>query len=105
MSELEATLLWQMRALGLPDPEREYHFHPVRKWRFDYAWPSMRLAVEVDGWGHQKLNRYTGDIEKMNAAALAGWRVLHVTGAMVRDGRGCALIEEAIQEMRREHES
>lgn len=25
----------------------EYRFHPVRKWRFDFAFPSLRLAIEI----------------------------------------------------------
>ena len=32
--------------LGL---EREYKFHKTRKWRFDFAYPDIQLAVEIDG--------------------------------------------------------
>lgn len=32
--------------------EREYVFHPKRKWRFDFAWPHIKLAVEVEGGVH-----------------------------------------------------
>jgi len=48
-SELEATLAMHIRVNGLPEPEREYRFHPRRKWRFDAAWPDAKLAVEVEG--------------------------------------------------------
>lgn len=41
MSLGEETLLLQLRALKLPAPEREYRFHPGRRWRFDFAWPSL----------------------------------------------------------------
>ena len=27
----------------------EYRFHPVRRWRFDYAFPDKRVYLEVDG--------------------------------------------------------
>ena len=27
----------------------EYRFHPSRDWRFDFAIPSRRVAVEVEG--------------------------------------------------------
>ena len=27
----------------------EYRFHPTRKWRFDYAWPENKIALEVEG--------------------------------------------------------
>ncbi len=30
-------------------PNREHRFHPTRKWRFDFAWPDDRLAVEMEG--------------------------------------------------------
>jgi len=33
--------------ISRPDVERK--FHPVRKWRFDYAWPEYLIAVEVEG--------------------------------------------------------
>ena len=29
--------------------EKEFKFHPKRKWRFDYAFPFLMIAVEVDG--------------------------------------------------------
>ena len=54
-------------------PEREYRFHPIRRWRFDFAWPDQLIAVEVDGnaW-HTKGGGRHGtdkDREKINAAA------------------------------------
>ena len=32
-----------------PEPELEYRFHPFRKWRFDFAWPEQKVAVEMEG--------------------------------------------------------
>ena len=69
-SQLEATFAQQILALGLPEPEREYQFDEARKWKFDFAWPEKRVAVEIDGRGHQRDSRYYGDIEKGNRAAL-----------------------------------
>lgn len=62
----------------------EYRFHPARRWRFDYALPAVRLAVEIDGgaWMQGRHNRAAGfiaDMAKLNAAAEAGWRVLRFT--------------------------
>lgn len=45
-------LLIQLRGAGLPEPETEYLFHPKRKWRLDYVWVPVGLAVEVDGGIH-----------------------------------------------------
>ena len=63
---------------------REYRFYPSRMWRFDYAIPSLRIAIEIDGgiWIQGRHNRpsgYVGDMEKFNAAATLGWVVLKFT--------------------------
>lgn len=88
---LEDRLELQMRAHGLPTPEREYRFHDVRRWRFDFAWPELRVAVEVDGgtWAAGRHNRgagFEGDAEKLNAATALGWRVFRYTATRVRSG-------------------
>ena len=63
---------------------REYRFHPVRKWRFDYALPSEHVAIEVEGgvWTkgrHINPKGFLADIEKYNTATAMGWRVFRVT--------------------------
>ncbi len=72
------------KAHGLPEPVAEHRFHPTRRWRFDYAWPDHRVALEVEGgiWSggrHTRGAGYLGDLEKYNAATLLGWRVLRTT--------------------------
>ena len=88
-------------AAGLPEPVEEFRFDPVRKWRFDYAWPEHRLALEAEGgtWSggrHVRGKGYERDCEKYNAAALQGWKVLRVTTAMMNDGRALACLEAAL---------
>jgi hypothetical protein len=89
-SDLEATFAFYWRTLAptAPEPEREWRFDTDRKWRFDFAWPIFRLAVEVDGgtWAggrHTRGGGYERDAEKLNAAALAGWRVVRLTRGML----------------------
>ena len=101
MSALEDTLARQIRLLGLPEPVRELRFHDTRRWRFDFAWPDQMLAVEVEGgvWSrgrHVRGQGFTRDCEKLNAAALLGWRVLRIPGEWVEDGTALALVEEAL---------
>ena len=60
---------------------KELQFHPDRKWRFDYAFPSRKIAIEIDGaiWTLGRHNRprgYLNDMEKLNTAASMGWLVL-----------------------------
>jgi len=68
-------------AAGLPSPVREFRFHDVRKWRFDYAWPREKVALEIEGgvWTggrHTSGAGFVKDVEKYNLATVAGWRVL-----------------------------
>ena len=72
-----------LRSVGLPAPVREHRFHPVRRWRFDYAWIDHKVALEVEGgvWTggrHTRGAGFVGDLEKYNAAVVAGWRVVRV---------------------------
>jgi hypothetical protein len=77
------------RALQRVAPEsgwdlcREHVFHPTRKWRFDFAFPIVKLAIEVDGrgrdnelGGHQTVTGVRNDHEKQNAAIALGWKVM-----------------------------
>jgi len=91
-SSLERTFTFYWRALadGLPEPERECRFASPRRWRFDFAWPAQRVAVECDGGTysggrHTRGDGYRRDAEKLNAASALGWRVFRVTADMLRD--------------------
>ena len=71
-------------AQRLPAPVTEHRFHPSRKWRFDYAWPDVKVALEVEGgvWTGGRHTSSTGflkDMEKYNAAATLGWVILRFT--------------------------
>lgn len=64
--------------------EKEWRFHPVRKWRFDFALPDKLIACEYEGIysdksRHTTKSGYQGDIEKYNEAQKLGWRVLRFT--------------------------
>ncbi len=64
--------------------EQEYRFHPIRKWRFDFAIPDYMIAIEIEGGAHVqgRHNRAAGfikDMEKYNTAALMGWRIFRFT--------------------------
>jgi len=72
-------------------PQREYVFHPGRRWRFDFAWPEEKIAVEIEGGTfqngrHQRPLGFENDCRKYNAAVLDGWKVLRFTTRMVTSG-------------------
>lgn len=63
---------------------KEHKFHPDRRWRFDYAIPEYKIALEVEGgvWTqgrHTRSQGFLGDMEKYNTATLMGWRVFRCT--------------------------
>jgi very-short-patch-repair endonuclease len=71
---------WKDYGLG-KIPRTEYRFHLVRKYRFDFAWPDEKVAVEIDGFGggHQSKVALSKDNEKTNLAQQCGWIVLRYT--------------------------
>lgn len=91
--------------INMPRPLTEHKFHPVRKWRFDYAWPSEMVAVEIEGgvWSNGRHTRgegYTDDLVKYNEAALLGWLVLRFTHEQIEDGTYIPYLREALKQRR-----
>ena len=101
MSTIEDLLESQLTDYCLPDFVREYKAIEGRKFKWDFAFLSQRLLIEVQGGvfmrrgGHTSGVGVTRDCEKHNLAMLAGWRDLLVTSQMVKDGRALAWIMEA----------
>ena len=93
-SEGEETFALLLTTTDLPIPEREYMFAKSigRRWRFDFAWPDSKIAVEIEGGTWTSKSRHTtgkgfmDDCEKYNAAAEMGWRVFRFTTDMVTGG-------------------
>lgn len=78
---------WEMEMMlklaGL-EYETELVFHPVRKWRADFAVPSLRILIEYEGLfseksRHTTIGGFIADCEKYNSAAKLGWKVLRYT--------------------------
>lgn len=87
----------QLKSIGFPAVP-EYKFHPSRKWRFDFAYPLNKLAIEVHG-GIYRQGRHTrgkgfeNDREKMNEAQIMGWTVLEVTPRQIKTGAALEWVE------------
>lgn len=108
--ESEAERAFKTRWLGLSTLDleavpmyQEYKFVHFRNWRFDFAWPEQRVAVEIEGGvymrvsGHTSAAGYQKNCEKYNAAIEAGWVVLRYTPQMVKaDPQGCIRQIEAV---------
>jgi hypothetical protein len=82
--------------------EKEFKFHPTRKWRFDYAIKAYKIAIEIEGgiWingRHTRGSGAVGDLEKYNQAVLLGWRLLRFTPQQFKNGDAYFLIKELIE--------
>lgn len=97
-SHLELCLELDLVKHGIPKPEQEYRFDDKRRWRFDFAWPSLMVACEVEGgvWSngrHTRGSGFIGDLEKYNAAMLRGWSVYRCTREMIMSGEAVKTIK------------
>ena len=98
MSNPEFTFDCQLKADKLPPYEREYRFDPDRRFRFDFAWPHLKLAVELEGGifaqgAHSRPLGIIRDMAKGNLAVLLGWSVLRYTPAQVKNGAAIAEVK------------
>lgn len=107
-STWEDWLIVQLRSTKfIPEPARDYIFHPTRKWELDLAWPDMKVAVEIHGGTRGIYNKKTGkrvagrhtqgggfeeDRRKMNQAILLGWRVFEFTTQQVDNREAMAFL-------------
>jgi|TARA_R110000824_G_scaffold75309_4_gene191222 very-short-patch-repair endonuclease len=82
----------QLKSNKLPSFDIEYRFHPVRRWRFDFAWVEQKVALEIEGgvWSggrHTNPKGFINDCEKYNSAIVLGWHVLRCTSLHIKSGQ------------------
>ncbi len=71
-----------VRQAGLPQPVSQ---HVIGRYRLDFAWPELRVAVETDGWAtHGRRQAFEDDRARDAFLLAAGWRVLRVTYRRLR---------------------
>lgn len=69
---------------GIPTPTHEFHYaKPERKFRADFAWPALRILLEVQGGvytrqAHGSISGVLKDNERSNEANIRGWCLLRV---------------------------
>ena len=96
-SKAEENLAFALSVMEVCQPIREHRFHAKRKWRFDFAWPDHKFAVEVegvthDGGRHQRVEGFIADLDKYEAAMLDGWVVYRCSGKQINSGRAVEVI-------------
>jgi hypothetical protein len=102
LSELERIAMNRIEHGGLPAPVREHRFAPPRMWRFDLAYLSQMVAVELEGGvfsggRHTRGKGFTGDCRKYSEAAVRGWLVIRCTREMVESGEMVLLLKRALE--------
>jgi hypothetical protein len=72
---------------GLPRPLAQYRILVDGRFlaRADFAWPEHRLALEYDGVWHGEPSQFRRDRQRLNRLTAAGWRIIFVTAADLRD--------------------
>lgn len=85
----------------------EHKFHPVRKWRMDYACPALKICIEIDGGifiggRHSRPIGMLKDNEKFNTAASMGWVVLKFTPQQKNKFETFDIVTETIRERLKE---
>ena len=82
---LEPRMARLMRAHGLPAAEFQHEVVAAGvRFVIDFAYPSLLLAIEVDGYAaHSTPASLQHDLRRQNALSLLGWRILRFTWADV----------------------
>lgn len=71
----------------LPRPVAQYRVLVEGRFvaRVDFAWPERKVALEYDGLWHAEPGQFARDRERLNRLREAGWTVVFVTAADLRD--------------------
>jgi very-short-patch-repair endonuclease len=108
-SELEAALALHLQAAGISWLfVREFQDEEIfgRKFRWDFAAPTAKLLIELQGgvWvpglAHSGGRGTERDARKMNCAGLAGWTQLSFTKSMIESGEALRDIQRFLEGQR-----
>jgi len=101
--------LMQLTFLQLPHFVREYRFDKIRRWKFDFAWPELRIGLEIEGLRksyvkgvpyalgrHCTFKGFEEDCIKYANAAYLGWTVLRFNQRLVKTGDALQLTRQLL---------
>ena len=86
-SYLEVKMEQQIKNSILPPFVTEFKPIADRRFRCDFAWPTHKIILEVNGEVHRIKSRFDRDLEKHALLLLDGWTVLCVGSIQVREGQ------------------
>ena len=93
-------VMWQAYGLSR-EPEEEFKFDPPFRWSIDYAWPELKLGVEIHGFGfgHQSQQGLSRDCQKMRRAFVLGWLIVPFTTRCISSKQNCFDAVEEVSEL------
>ena len=97
-SDLEVRVLAAIRRAGLPIPVVQYElsFEDGHIVRFDFAWPHIRVALEVDhSFWHVGSEESRKDKQRDRKVATLSWQTLRITEDVVRVGLDGVMLDLA----------
>ena len=107
---LDVWIAYTITKFAFDLPAREFRFAPPRRWRFDFAFPEKKVAVEIEGLvsrqnkyeqgHHQTIEGYRSDCVKYREAAKLGWLVLRYTGQEIVQ-RPVQIVEEVVEVLKK----
>lgn len=91
--------------------QSEYKFHPIRRFRLDFADPETKVGVEINGgiWmaksGHNSGRGLQADYQKACEAMGLGWAIFPLSADMIEDNHWIDLIAQTILDRQSENQS
>lgn len=67
----------------------QHRFHPTRQWRLDFAFPDLKLGIEIQGYGkgHAEYTSMAKDHIKNNEAVLHGWQIIYLMSYQLTEAK------------------
>lgn len=115
--DVKVSLFWS--AYRIERPTEEYRFAAIdvgegkglrarlaaaglKDWRFDFAWPRLKVAMEIEGgaWSNGRHTRGSGfaaDLRKYQAAMVRGWTIYRCDYAMLKSGEAYEAIKRILE--------
>lgn len=82
-------------------PQRQYKWHPKRRFRADFAFVEKRVLVEIMGTrsiksAHTTVTGYHSDCLRMAEAVILGWRILYFDSVFKENWNEAVILLERV---------
>jgi very-short-patch-repair endonuclease len=92
-THLENLVALMLSRFTVDKPEQQYK---AGRYRLDFAWPSVRMAIEADGWWHRSPEGAAKDRERDCWLRSRGWVIFRVD-----DNHGGPVLEHQVMRVSR----